>query len=218
MSKDPFPLNTETLEALDQLTDRRRERLVEVAGRRRKGLMVLMEDVHNPHNLMAIARSCDAFGLQDVAFTLENPDLFNPRSIGKLSSATASKWLDWRIFDEGGTARALQTLKAEGWTVLATVAETDDTQVLYDVDLASIPKLIVMVGNEHAGLSPAALAGADLHVTIPMEGMIRSLNVSVATAIVLAEVTRQRRAAGRDERISAEDANSLLQRLVERTV
>ncbi len=176
----------------EQLLPHRAERVRHVAEHRMRGMMVVMEDVHNPHNLAAIARSCDAFGVQDIAFTVENHELFDPQEVGRVSSSSASKWLDYRLFEQG-TAEALKTLHAEGWHVLATVADPD-APTLYDLDYTQYDRLAVMVGNEHAGLSPAAIKGADTRMTIPMFGMIQSFNVSVATAITLAEITRQRRA------------------------
>jgi len=190
-----------------QTTESRRQRLRQTAEGRQRGLMVLMEDVYNPHNLAAIARSCDAFGVQEISFTLENHDLFDPAQLGMVSSRSASKWLDYRIFEDG-TEDCLKTLKSEGWHILATLAE-EDTPSLYDVDLAQYEKLVVMVGNEHAGLSPKAAALADSGVYIPMRGLIRSFNVSVATALILAEITRQRAASPANFSISPEEADAL---------
>lgn len=185
------------------MTERRRERIRGVASRRQNGLMVLMEDVYNPHNLAAIARSCDAFGIQQVAFTLENHDLFDPTEIGRITSSSASKWLDYRTFTEG-TRDCLTTLKHEGWHILTTILD-DDAASLYDLDFTQpqFERLVVMVGNERDGISPVAAELADTHMVIPMQGMIQSFNVSVATAVTLAEITRQRRAS--DKRYTLED-------------
>lgn len=191
----------------EQLTERRQQRLTDAARQRQRGLMVVMEDVHNPHNLAAIARSCDAFGVQQVTFTVQDHNLFDPHSVGRISSSSASKWLDYRIF-ETGTKACFQTLQAEGWHLLATVAG-DDIPSLYDVDLTAHEKLAVLVGNEHQGLSQTAINLADSYITIPMRGMIQSFNVSVATAITLAEITRQREASPVDFNISPEDARTL---------
>lgn len=185
-----------TIDALnEQLTERRAERVRFVARNRQRGLMVVMEDVHNPHNLGAIARSCDAFGVQHIAFTVENRELFDPQDVTRVASTAASKWLDYRLFAEpggGSTAACFAALRAEGWHLLATVAD-EDVPSLYDFDTTRYEKLALVVGNEHAGLSPAAVQAADSRVTIPMYGMTQSFNVSVATAIALAEITRQRR-------------------------
>lgn len=198
----------------DNLTERRRTRLRQTAQQRQRGLMVVMENVHNQHNLAAIARSCDAFGVQSLAFTVEQAELFGLREETKFTSSSASKWLDYRIF-EGGTETCLTTLQAEGWHIAATVADTDAPS-LYDFDWTRYPKLAVLVGNEKEGLSPSALRLADVRMTIPMRGLIQSLNVSVAAAITLAEVVRQRDASPQDFHLSPTEAEQLYQTLVQR--
>lgn len=194
-----------------QITERRMERIVKTALRRQRGLMVLMEDVHNPHNLAAIARSCDAFGVQDVGFTLENEALFDPTQVGKVAATGASKWLDYRIFT-GGTRHALQTLQAEGYHVMGTWVNPD-ARSLYDVDFTQYDKLVLLVGNEHAGISPAAVEHADSYLFIPMQGFSRSFNVSVATAICLSEIVRQRLMSDEDHTINADETAA--RRLIE---
>lgn len=205
-----------TLPGARQLTARRLRRIVKIASQRQRGLMCIMEDVHNPHNLAAIARSCDAFGVQDVAFTLENHDLFDPRSTGTITSASASKWLDYRIF-ETGTEHGLTTLKAEGWHIMATVLAPEATPI-YEVNFCEYDRLALMVGNEHAGISPKGKALADSFVKIPMQGMIQSFNVSVAAAIALSEIARQRNACERDFTLGEEGAQALIADFVQRAL
>lgn len=178
------------------LTERRLKRVIETASKRQRDIMMLMEDVHNPHNLMAIARSCDAFGVQNIAFTMEDENQFDPTQIGKVSSSSASKWLDYRIF-EHGTRDALTTLKSEGWHIMATWVNPD-AKSIYEVDFTAHDKIVLMVGNESIGISEVAVELADSYVYIPMEGMIESFNVSVAAALTLYEASRQRRVSDKD--------------------
>jgi tRNA (guanosine-2'-O-)-methyltransferase len=178
------------LEQADQLTDTRLERLQAVAKQRQKGLMVLMENVYNPFNLAAIARTCDAFGVQDLAFTQDDVSAgFNPREAGEVASRSAAKWIDYHYYPQG-TLQAIQDCQQDGWFVIATNASTIATPLTQT--RLTHPKLLLLVGNEQKGLSPEALALADAQVQIPMVGMVQSLNVSVATAIVLYEIVRQR--------------------------
>ena len=189
------------------ITERRLKRVIETASQRQAGLMMLMEDVHNPHNLMAIARSCDAFGIQNIAFTMEDKNLFDPKQLGKISSASASKWLDYRIF-EHGTRDALTTLKSEGWHIMATWVNPD-AKSIYEIDFTEHEKLVLMVGNEKEGISQAAIEHADSYMYIPMQGMIESFNVSVAAALTLFEANRQRRASEKDFSLSDEEIREL---------
>lgn len=198
------------------ITERRLQRVIETATNRQRDLMMMMEDVHNPHNLMAIARSCDAFGVQNVAFTLEDENLFNPHEIGKVTSASASKWLDYRLF-ENGTRRAITTLQNEGWHVMATWVNPD-ARSIYEIDFTAYDKLVLMVGNEKDGISKTAIECADSFMYIPMQGMIESFNVSVAAALTLFEATRQRRASSKDFSLKDDALQALIDDFVVRAI
>lgn len=190
------------------LSQQRLEKIINVATHRQAGLMLVMEDVHNPHNLAAIARSCDAFGIQQIAFTMEDEDLFDPIEVGKISSATASKWLDYRIF-ENGTHDALTTLKNEGWHIMATWVNPE-AKSLHEIEFAQYDKLALLLGNEHSGISKTAIELADSYMYIPMAGMIPSFNVSVAAALSLFEITRQRLASEKDFFLPEDEARKLI--------
>lgn len=190
------------------MTDTRAERLAAVARQRQRGLMVLMEDVYNPFNLAAIARTCDAFGVQSLGFMCQSRDQFDPREAGALASRSAARWIDYHLY-EGGTAAVLGALRAQGWHLVATDA-APDALPLPAAPLAH-EKTVVLVGNEQHGLSQAALALADTRVVIPMSGMVQSLNVSVAAALVLYEVVQQRARRG-DLMYTPEESEALVRR------
>ncbi len=164
----------------------------EVASRRRRDVVVVLEDVHDPHNAQAVFRSCDAFGVQEVHYIFYEQEPFDPRSIGKASSSSANKWLDFHIYRD--PAEALNALKARGFMVCATVSEGAEEGV-YEADFTEAP-IAVMFGNENRGLSEIAVEQADRRITIPMDGMVRSLNISVTAGIFLFEISRQRRNSG----------------------
>lgn len=207
-----------TLDGVDFIKLRRLEKLARTAQQRQRDILFIMEDVHDQHNLAAIARSCDAFGIQNIAFTMENDELFNPTQISNVTSSGASKWLDYRIF-ENGTEAAFATLHAEGWHIMATyVGESVESHDLYGIDIPKIEKLALLVGNEHAGISPKAVELADSFVKIPMHGMVQSFNVSVAAAICLAEITRQRHASPINFFIPEHEALTLTQDFIKRSL
>ncbi len=181
------------------------QRYRDVAARRQQGVVVL-EDIHDPHNAEAVFRSCDAFGFQRVCLIFDQEEPFDPRRVGKLSSSSANKWLDFEVYSSA--RECLEALQGEGFEVVATVAE-GETEELYGAELTA-PRIAVMLGNENRGLSPEAVALADRRLTIPMEGMVRSLNLSVTAAIVLFEVTRQRRQAGMEQYLLPEDERDAL--------
>jgi len=183
------------------LTDERRQKLERVARNRQAGFTVVIEDVFDPHNLGAVTRTCDAFGIQDVNVIFEQQPEFNPKEVGKNSSTATNKWIHYRIHHD--TKTALQTLKNEGWLTVATVIDPA-AETIYEADLTH-PKIALMFGNEKRGLSEQAMQMADKQVTIPMVGIAQSMNISVTAALFIYEVARQRRAAGLDQYLKDED-------------
>lgn len=171
-------------------TSRRQERVRSVLERRQPDLTLILENVHDPHNVSAILRSCDAVGVLQVhaVYSIESPP---PGMFARQTSASAAKWVDVVRHDSMGAC--VTTLREAGFQILAT-ALGQESRPLHDWDLTRSVALIV--GNEMRGVSEEALALADGLVEIPMAGMVQSLNVSVASAVCLYEAYRQRLAAG----------------------
>jgi len=165
----------------------REKRIAEVMSKRRKDIVVVLEDIYDPHNAAAIFRTCDAYGIQNAYLIFETVEPYDPKKVGKSSSATANKWLDFKIFQS--TAKCLTELKREGYSIVSTLLDKEATN-LYEFKWPK--KIALLVGNEHAGLSKTAAELSDSKVYIPMQGMVQSLNVSVATAICISEVYRSR--------------------------
>jgi tRNA (guanosine-2'-O-)-methyltransferase len=168
--------------------ERRAEKFRGVIARRQSDLTVVLENIHDPHNVSAILRSCDAVGVLRVEL-LYTTEKF-PR-IGRKSSSSANKWLDRR--PHRSVSACYATLRGEGFRICATHLGGVPVS-LYALDLTGPVALVF--GNEHRGVSEEAAAQADLTFHIPMMGMIQSLNVSVAAAVSLYETLRQRVAAG----------------------
>jgi len=168
-------------------TERRAQRIFEVLARRQTDLTVLAEDVYKPHNLSAMIRSCDAVGIGTVHAVRPTGGV----PTYEATSASAEKWVDLVVHRK--VDGALDDLRASGMQVLA--AHLSDEAVDYrDVDY--VKPTVIVFGNERSGVTDATASRADAHVIIPMLGMVQSLNVSVATAVILFEAQRQRRAAG----------------------
>lgn len=168
-------------------TPKRFHRLRAVLDRRQPDLTVLMEDVLVPRNFAAILRCCDAVGVLEAHAVWPGGRL----KISRPASGGNRKWLPVRKHRTLG--EALSALREKGLRVLA--AHPDPSAVPFrEVDY-TLPTAI-LVGNEDYGVTDEALRMADGTLTISMEGMGTSLNVSVATALVLFEAQRQRRAAG----------------------
>lgn len=171
------------------MNEKRKQKIASVASHRQSDIILVLEDLHDPHNAGAILRTCDGLGIQRVYFIFEKEEEYNPKKIGKASSSSANKWLDFKIFTS--TRTCLRDLKKDGYTIVAT-AVTDRAESLLTAKFPE-KKIAILVGNEHRGLSEVARHLADRIIMIPMTGFVQSLNVSVATAIVLWEITKQRK-------------------------
>jgi tRNA (guanosine-2'-O-)-methyltransferase len=165
-------------------TEKRKQKIISVGHARQKSLRIVLENIHDPHNVSAIFRTCDAVGVPKVSllYTVEK----FPR-IGKKSSASAFKWVEKDKFKD--IEACYNSLRAEGFSILAS-SICDDAVSLYELDLTK--KVAIVLGNEHRGVSDEAVKLADKKFLIPMTGMVQSLNVSVASAVVLYEAFRQR--------------------------
>lgn len=165
-------------------SERRLQKISVAVKSRQFTLRVVLENIHDPHNVSAIFRTCDAVGVPKVSliYYLEK----FPR-IGKKSSASAFKWVENEKFRS--VNECYESLRKEGFTIYASTI-SDDAIDLYKLDFAK--KIAIVLGNEHRGVSDEAAKLADKKFKIPMYGMVQSLNVSVAGAIVLYEAFRQR--------------------------
>lgn len=170
-------------------TGRRQDRVAAVLSRRQPDLTVVLENVHDPHNVSAVLRSCDAVGVLAVHTVYTEEE--RPEGFARTTSASAAKWID--VVHYESVAACYAALRAEGFAIVATAVRVDSAD-LYALDLTR-PAAIVF-GNEQRGASEAAIAEADARAALPMMGMVESLNISVACAVTLYEALRQRRAAG----------------------
>lgn len=168
-------------------TRERALRVMEVLRRRQPDLTVLAEDVHKPHNLSAMLRSCDAVGIGSVHAVRPTGGV----PTYSATSASAEKWVELVVHER--LVDAVDALREAEMQLLA--AHFSSRAVDYrDVDYTR--PTAILFGNERDGVTPEAAARADGHVLVPMFGMVRSLNVSVAAAVILFEAQRQRRDAG----------------------
>ena len=171
------------------LLDDRRARIDAAAEARLAGLRVVIENLHDPHNGAAVLRSAEAFGVQRV----EVIESVEPFRFSSTVTQGCEKWLD--VVRHPTFADAAATLHAGGFALYAAVPGADKT--IDDLDFSR--PAAVMIGNEHAGLGADAIAGADVVFGIPMPGMTRSLNLSVAAALLVERAAAlRRRALGRD--------------------
>ncbi len=180
-------------------TERRKEKLRNVLEKRQPEITIVLENVHDPHNVSAVIRSCDAVGLLDVNFIYYGGQEF-PK-LAEKSSASARKWINVKKFDT--IEECYNKLRAEKKKIYTTNMAIDSVS-LYDLDLTQ--PIALVFGNEHKGVSPEATEAADGNFLIPQTGVIQSLNISVAAAVTLFEAYRQRERAGLYQNRQLEDA------------
>jgi len=171
------------------MTPAREKKFKDVLAHRQPGLTVVLENIHDPHNISAILRTCDAVGIMEV-YVINTRDVLK-KKLGKKSSASARKWVKVNYFYS--VDDCVNALKSNGFSIYATHLSADAFS-LYELNLSG--KIALAFGNEHAGVSDELLHFADGNFLIPMMGMIPSLNVSVACAVSLYEALRQRKEKG----------------------
>ena len=165
-------------------TKKRAEKIKWVLMKRQPSLHVVFENIHDPHNVSAIFRTCDAAGIPKVSLVY-NLEKF-PK-IGKKSSASAYKWIEKEKYKS--VEDCYNHLRKEKFKIYASSLNSDSKN-LYELDFTK--KSVIVFGNEHRGLSKEAEELADERFFIPMFGMVQSLNVSVSAAITIYEIVRQR--------------------------
>ncbi len=170
------------------MTPERYARIRRVLSLRQPTLSVLMDEVNKPHNLSAILRTCDAVGV--VRAHAVPPKNGGVPTFGA-TSGSADKWVE--VTTHADSTLAVKTLQAQGFQVLAT--HLSDASVDYRAPDYTRPTC-VLLGAEKWGVSSEAARAADANIVIPMMGMVQSLNVSVAAAVILFEAQRQRLEAG----------------------
>lgn len=171
------------------ITPEREHKIKQALACKQPTLTVVLENIHDPHNISAILRSCDAVGVVDICLIYHSRQDF-PK-MGKKTSAGSLKWVDRRHFSR--VEECYEVLRREGRKIYTTHLE-EDAASLYDLDLKQPVALVF--GNEHDGVSEEAVRLADGNFLIPQAGMIQSLNISVACAVTLYEAFRQRKQAG----------------------
>jgi tRNA (guanosine-2'-O-)-methyltransferase len=192
------------------MSERRKARLKEVLSQRTRKLVLVLEDIFDPHNASACVRSAEGMGLQELHIVAPrypfqpNPGVTNG----------ADKWIDMR--HHGDVASCVGHLHERGFVVAAGVlseAAVPLQQLPFDRPLA------LVFGNEHEGLSEAMQEAADQCFYIPMLGFSQSFNISVATALAVHYAVNERiRHFGRNGDLGEEDQERLYHAWVKQSV
>ncbi len=174
-----------------EITEKREQRFKEVIAKRQLDLTVVLENVHDPHNIGAVMRSCDSVGVGEI-YILNSEKKPKDKLFGLNSSSGSFKWIKIHYYED--VQECFEAVKQKYDLVIGTHL-AEDSQELYDLDLSGSVALVF--GNEHAGMTDECLNHIDVNMIIPQVGMVQSLNISVACAVTLYESLRQRKKKGK---------------------
>lgn len=168
----------------NHLNEKRKAAIEKVLYNRTRHFTVAIENIFHPHNVNAVLRSCECFGLQDLHVI----DVQEKYKIQKRIAKGANKWTDIYYYEKGEnpTLDCIQKLKADGYAIVGTSPHKSDV-ALENFDYTQ--KAAFFFGAEKEGISDTVIKHADYFVKIPIYGFTESFNVSVAVAIILHHLT-----------------------------
>ena len=143
-------------------------------------LVLILDGIEDPHNFGAIIRSADAFGVDGIVIKSRNQVPVN-MTVSKVSTGAINYV---KIAQVANLNNAIDTLKENGYWIYATDGSAKDSYADVKYDGA----VCLILGSEGEGISKLVLRNSDFIIKIPMSGHVNSLNVSVATGIVLARI------------------------------
>lgn len=176
------------------MTVRRAERIRMITAKRQQDVVVVLENVHDPHNIGAVLRTCDSVGVTEVIALYTEAHLTQDtldHAIRSKTSSGAYRWVEAKLIRD--VDECVAYLRAKGLRILGTHLHAE-AKSIYDSQFTD--GVAVVLGNEKIGLSSKMQAHLDGNIFIPQVGMVKSLNISVACAIVLYEIYRQREQIG----------------------
>ncbi|QIK68864.1 23S rRNA (guanosine(2251)-2'-O)-methyltransferase RlmB [Erysipelothrix sp. HDW6C] len=168
-----------------EVSDYRYTELEDIIKQAKNKLIVVCDQLEDPHNLGAILRTCDAVGVDGVIVG-KHRSVGLTSTVAKVSTGAINTI---KVAQVTNLTQAIQELKAAGYWVVA--AENAVDAVSYTEFNVDMP-IVLVVGSEGKGISRLVMKECDILTTIPMHGTVNSLNVSVATAVLLFEIVRRR--------------------------
>lgn len=195
------------------LTDKRKNLFKKILEDRTRHFAVVLEDIFQPHNASAVIRTADIFGVQDV-HAIENK---YTNRVSRHVAKGSQKWITSKRYKSDGdnTKICLDNLREKGYQIIATTPHNDSC-LLQDFDVTK--KSAFVFGVEAEGVSDFVKEQADGFLKIPMVGFTESLNISVAAAIILQDVTTKLRNSSVDWQLIEEEKEVLYFNWVKKTI
>ncbi len=192
---------------LPRITEHRRDLLFKVVQNRTRHFCMVLEDLFDPHNISAVIRTAEVFGLEDVHVIEE----VNPYKINKSILKGSIKWMDIYLYKK--RKACLEHLRKKGYQIA--VASTNTENSVLDLDLSK--PTAFYLGSEFTGNHPDTLAAADAEFKLPQYGITESMNVSVAGGVLMCYLDHFMQKKGRAAyTLSPEERDALLLEWLER--
>lgn len=188
------------------VTDERNLLFKQLIQNRTNYITLVLEDLYQPHNISAVLRSCDCFGVQNIHI-IENENHFQDNAE---ISRGAREWLSLHHYrqEEKNTGAAIRALRQQGYRIIATTPHQNDV-LIDDLDIHA-GKMAFLFGTELTGLSEEALELTDEYVKVPMYGFTESYNVSVCAALLMYSVVQRLHCSDIDWRLPEENREEVL--------
>ena len=206
--------NTKLLTYLEGfVTEKRKNLFRQILKNRTRHFTVVLEDIYQQHNSSAVIRSCEIFGIQDV-HVIENKYISN---VSKNIAKGSQKWLSFHNYkkETNNTIACLNSLKGKGYQLIAT-SPHHNSCLLHYFDITK--KSAFIFGVEKTGVSKEVIKNADGILKIPMAGFTESLNISVAAAIILENLTYKLRTSSINWNLTHKEEEELYTQWIEKTI
>lgn len=155
--------------------------IIQNAKKKQYPFIVALDGIEDPHNVGAIIRTCEAFSVDGIIISKHNSCPIN-QTVAKVSTGAIA---NVKIAQVTNLTQALNELKKNGYWVYA--AEAFNSQPYETLDYKN--SVVLVVGSEGFGISRLVKEQADFNIAIKMTGKVNSLNVSVATAILVSHIS-----------------------------
>ena len=185
------------------MSPERFQKIKDVLNKRQPDVTVILDNVHKPHNIAAILRSCDATGIGSIHLRAKNSKV----GLNLKAASGSNHWVNVNFHNQ--LSELYKSLLKKNYNIF--VANNSENAVDFR-EVTYTSETAIVLGAELDGVSKDSLSFAEKEIKVPIVGMVESLNVSVTNAVILYEIQRQRKEAGlfKSRRLSINEYENLL--------
>lgn len=171
---------TRELSAL--ITEERKEKINSILDKRTDSITIVLDRISHTHNISAVIRSADAFGISTIHIISDKEKLYSS-DFSEGISLGSEKWIQLKYYTS--YEDLIKHLRSKDYKLVALLPPEKSEKSIPVSTLPFDTSLALLFGNEVQGLSTELIASSDIHAYIPMYGFAESLNISVSCAITL---------------------------------